>query len=81
VDLAESDRLDRMPADPEAAAAFFQRAANGGSPLLLLTNLAGGVWRAAIQAVGLGEIHGVSVEKMAVVTVALALLGVIANLL
>ncbi len=47
----------QTPANPQAAAEFFQRAASSGTPLLVLVSFLGTCWKAAIQGHGLAESH------------------------
>jgi hypothetical protein len=70
----------QTPADPQAAAEFFQRAASSGTPLLLLVSFLGTCWKAAIQGHGLAESQGMAPEKALVLTVVVGLAGFLLGL-
>ncbi|MFB6151276.1 MAG: YIP1 family protein [Haloarculaceae archaeon] len=70
----------QTPADPEAAAAFFRRAASFNSPLLLLVSLVSTLWKAAIQGYGLAVSHRVDAGKALVLTLVVGIVGFLLNL-
>jgi hypothetical protein len=70
----------QTPSDPEAAAAFFQRAASFSSPLLLLVSLVGTCWKAAIQGLGLAVSQGMDAGKALVLTFVVGFIGFLFNL-
>lgn len=72
-----------VPVNPtmEQSAEYLQAVASGISPLLLLLILFGGLWKAYLQAVGLSLLHDISFGKIAVVTIVIAILGMLGNLI
>jgi succinate dehydrogenase hydrophobic anchor subunit len=70
----------QTPADPQAAAEFFRRAASFNSPLLMLVSFVTTCWKAAIQGFGLAESHGMDTGRALALTVVVGLIGFLFNL-
>lgn len=67
--------LDRVPSNPDAAVEFMRQAAERSTPVLMLVGFVRMLWEAGVQAVGLAEVHDVSLGKVALVTFGLGFLG------
>jgi hypothetical protein len=67
--------IQQVPSDLDAALDFIERFAAGSlSGPLLLIGFVRTIWEASVQAVGLAQVHNISLAKTAIVTVVLGLL-------
>jgi len=66
--------IEQVPSEPEAAVEFIQRTSNFNTDVLLLVGFVRVLWEGSVQAVGLSEVHDVSLGKAALVTIGLGLL-------
>ena len=69
-----------IPADPQAAAEYMERATSSNTPLLVLTSFVGTVWKATIQGLGLATVHDIGPGKALALTFVLGFLGLLLNL-
>ena len=66
--------LGRVPSEPNAALEFIQQVNNRRTGVLLIVGLLRVLWVGVVQAVGLSEIHDITLGKTLLVTVGLGFL-------
>jgi hypothetical protein len=67
--------VERVPSDPNAAAEFLRQAANQQTGILLIVGFIRTLWIGVVQAIGLSEVHDITLGKTLLVVVGLGLLS------
>jgi hypothetical protein len=67
--------VGQVPSDPDAAAEFLRQAANQQTGILLIVGLIRTLWIGVVQAIGLSEVHDITLGKTLLVVVGLGLLS------
>lgn len=67
--------IDQVPSSPEAAVDFIRRIQGRETGVLLLVGFVRLLWEGGVQAVGLSDVHDVSLGKAALVTIGIGLLA------
>jgi hypothetical protein len=69
--------IGRVPSDPNAAVEFMRQVANRQIPILLLVGFVNVLWSGVVQAIGLSEVHDITLGKTLLVVIGLGLLGLL----
>ena len=67
--------IQRVPSDPDAASRFIRQIINQDLGFLLIVGFIRTLWLGVVQAVGLSEVHDITLGKTLLVAVGLGLLG------
>jgi len=67
--------IGQVPSDPNAASEFIQQTANQRAGILLIVGFIRVLWVGVVQAVGLSEVHDITLGKTLLVTVGFGLLA------
>ena len=69
-----------VPADPQAALDYVQRATTNSTPLLFLIGLVGTIWRAYVSGIGFSIAHDIPQAKAFAATFLVGILGLLLGL-